>query len=177
MGIVDIVILVLLLIGAVSGLTRGFFKELATIGGLIVGLIVARVLYVSLAELLAPYLNTSMMLVQVLSFIVIWLAVPLGLSVLASVLTKAVNALYLGWVNRLAGIVLGVVKFALVIGLVFWVLDTLDTENRLIGKARKERSLFYYPLKEAVGTIFFPMIEEIWQAGEEEIKDSKEKYI
>ena len=41
-----------------------------------------------------------MTVAQVLAFIAIWIAVPLVFTVVASLLTKAMEAVSLGWLNR-----------------------------------------------------------------------------
>ena len=70
---------------------KGFVKQLASIVGLIAGLLVARALFASVAEKLAPVLGTSTVIAQILAFVLIWVAVPLGFVLVASFLTKALD--------------------------------------------------------------------------------------
>ena len=48
-------------------------------------------------------LTDSMTVAQVLAFIVIWMAVPLIFTLVASLLTRAMEAISLGWLNRWLG--------------------------------------------------------------------------
>ena len=89
---------------------KGSLKQLAVIVGLIAGLLLARALFGMLAEQLAPVLGTSITVAQILSFILVWVAVPLGCSLIASVLTKALEVINLGWLNRLFGALLGFIN-------------------------------------------------------------------
>ena len=59
MTAIDIFILVILGIGLVSGLTKGFIKQACTLIGLVAGLLVARALYTMVGEQLAPHIGTS----------------------------------------------------------------------------------------------------------------------
>ena len=116
MEVIDIIILVVIGLGVVQGLMKGSIKELAAIVGFVAGLLLARALFGTVAEQLAPALGTSITIAQILSFILIWVAVPIGCSLVASVLTKALNVINLGWLNRLAGALLGAVKMMLLVG-------------------------------------------------------------
>lgn len=142
MAIIDIVILVIVGAGAIVGFIKGFIRQLASMLGLIVGLIAAKALYASLAEKLCPVLTDSMTVAQVLAFIMIWIAVPLLFLLVASLLTKAMKAVSLNWLNRLLGFVLGALKFMLLISVVIGVIEFIDSDNKLIS-ATKRASLCF----------------------------------
>ena len=89
MATIDIIILAMIGVGVIMGLIKGFVKQMASIVGLIAGLLMARALFGIVAERLAPVLGTSTTVAQVLAFILIWIAVPLGFAFVASLLTKA----------------------------------------------------------------------------------------
>ena len=55
MTTIDIIILVVIGVGVIQGLMKGFVKQLASIVGLIAGLLVARALFASVAEKLVEY--------------------------------------------------------------------------------------------------------------------------
>lgn len=160
MTTIDIVLLVIIGLGGVWGFNIGFFKELASILGLIAGLLIALALYNVVAERLSPSLVESMTLAQIIAFVAIWVVVPLILSLVASAVTRLLEAISLGWVNRLLGFALGVVKYVILIGLFANVLDYIDTNHTIIGKTIKENSSLYYPIRDFVGS-FFPTAKEM----------------
>ena len=160
MTIIDILILIIIGAGVVVGFTKGFIRQLASILGLIVGLLAAKALYMSLAEKLCPTVTESMSLAQVLAFVMIWIAIPLIFTLVAMVLTKAINAISLGWMNRWLGSGLGALKFMLLTSLVICVIEFIDGDNKLISATKKNDSLFYYPVKTFAG-IFFPAAKSI----------------
>lgn len=162
MATIDIVILVIVGAGLVTGFMKGFIRQLASILGLIVGLLAAKALYASLAEKLCPAITDSMTVAQILSFVMIWIAVPLAFTLVASLLTKAMEAVSLGWLNRLLGSVLGAMKFLLLGSLLICVIEFIDEDNRLIDKTKKEESALYYPMEKFAG-IFFPAAKEVTQ--------------
>ena len=107
MTMIDILIIAAFGAGTVIGFMKGFIRQLASILGLIVGLLAAKALYAGLAGRLCPAVTDSMTVAQILAFLIIWIAVPLGFTLVASLLTKALEAISLGWLNRLLGSGLG----------------------------------------------------------------------
>ena len=160
MGVIDIIILVFIGIGVIQGLIKGSLKQLAVIVGLIAGLLLARALFGMLAEQLAPVLGTSITVAQILSFILVWVAVPLGCSLIASVLTKALEVINLGWLNRLFGALLGAIKVMLLVGLGIYVLEYIDPKSEMVSKTTKNASLLYSPMKE-FADMFLPAIKDV----------------
>ena len=171
MTTIDIIILVVIGVGVIQGLMKGFVKQLASIVGLIAGLLVARALFASVAEKLAPVLGTSTVIAQILAFVLIWVAVPLGFVLVASFLTKALDAVRLGWLNRWLGSGLGALKFLLLTSLVICVIEFIDSDNKLISATKKSESLLYYPIETFAG-IFFPAAKSMTQQYILENKDA-----
>ncbi|WP_371291288.1 CvpA family protein [Bacteroides sp.] len=162
MATIDIIILIALGAGVIIGFMKGFIRQLASILGLIVGLLAAKALYTSLAVKLCPTVTDSMTVAQILAFVIIWIAVPLIFTLVASVLTKAMEAVSLGWLNRLLGAGLGALKYLLLVSLVVCVIQFIDTDSQLISQTKKEESLLYYPMERFAG-MFFPAAKEVTQ--------------
>ena len=59
MELLDIIILILIGVGVIQGLMKGFLKQLAAIVGLVAGLLIARALFGAVAEHLVNALGTS----------------------------------------------------------------------------------------------------------------------
>ena len=89
METIDIFIVVVLGIGLVSGLAKGFIKQACGLVGLIAGLLVARALYAAVGEQLAPHIGTSVSVAQIISFIIIWAVIPALLMLAGAALTRA----------------------------------------------------------------------------------------
>ena len=160
MAIIDIIILSVVLLGAILGFAKGFIKQFASIVGFVAGLLAARALYAKLAERLSPAIDADVTVLQVVSFIGIWVAVPLLFMLAASLLTKAIEVVSLGWLNRLLGAGLGALKWALLICLLIAVLEYVDAKNTLLDKDTKRESVFYYPMKSFAGMLV-PAAKEV----------------
>ena len=116
MATVDIFILVILAIGLISGLAKGFIRQACALVGLVAGLLVARALYAMAGEQLAAHIGTSVSVAQIISFIVIWAVVPMLLMLAGGALTRALEAIHLGGLNRLLGALAGVAINLLLLG-------------------------------------------------------------
>ncbi|MCD8293470.1 MAG: CvpA family protein [Prevotellaceae bacterium] len=158
--IIDIIIIVVVGLGAVLGYVKGFLKQLASIAGLVAGLLVAKALYAPTADKLADVVGGSHTFVQILAFVLIWLAVPLLFTLVASLLTRALKAVSLGGVNRMLGLLLGAAKYLLLASLLVCVLEYIDADGRIVEKQLKRESRMYYPIAEIAGA-FFPVAKDM----------------
>ena len=105
MNWLDIVLLVILIVSAIGGFANGLVKEIFSLVGLILGVVLAGRFYVNLGGVLGflPGDNTP----RIAAFIIILLVVLLAAALLGILLTKLITAIKLGWLNRLGGVVLG----------------------------------------------------------------------
>ncbi len=74
-------------------------------------------------------------------------------TLVASVLTKALEAVSLGWLNRMLRA--RSFEISLLVSLVICVIQFIDSDSQLISQTKKEQSLLYYPMESFAG-IFFP---------------------
>ena len=173
MTTLDIIILVVLGLGVLLGLLKGALKQLAGLLGLVVGLLAAKALYATVAEEVFSRVTDNMTVAQVLAFLAIWVVVPLLFWAVACLLTKAMDAFCLGWVNRLLGGVLGGVVHALLASILICVLEAVDTHGDLISRNQKQQSVLYYRMKPLAG-LFFPaaktLTEQIYDGINEAAK-------
>lgn len=162
MSAIDIIILMVFIVGTIMGMVKGFIKQLASLLGLVVGLLAAKMLYATVAEKLFSQLTDSLTLAQIIAFILIWAIVPLLFALVAHLLTKAMEAVSLGWINRWLGGGLGAVKFMLVCSMVICGIEFVDADNSLISKKEKTASHLYYPMEKFAG-IFMPAAKAVTQ--------------
>ncbi len=150
MNALDIAILVVGVLGLVKGYVSGFFRQVVSIVGFLAGLLVAFMLYATLGDWLAPYVGGSLQTGRALAFILLWVGVPVGLSLLAFVLTKAAEGVCLGGLNRLGGALLCCLKYMVFLSCVLNVADRV----RLIPLSMEQRSHLYGPVKTVSAMLF-----------------------
>src|SRR3989304_5097123 len=111
MNWLDIVILVVVVASTFAGLKNGLIKTVLSFAGLIIGVILAGLFYVTLAERLAfiPQENIA----EVVAFALILIAAMVIAAVLAALLKWLTSLVMLGWVNHLGGALVGFVLGAI----------------------------------------------------------------
>ncbi|MBO7418526.1 MAG: CvpA family protein [Bacteroidaceae bacterium] len=159
MQVIDIIILILVLAGVVVGFRKGFIKQLASLAGLLIGLLAAKALYGVVGDKLVGTITSDTTFAHILAFVLIWIVVPIVFTLVASLLTKALEVIYLGWLNRLLGAALGGVKWLLFISLAICAIEYIDSDNMMIEKKTKETSALYYPIRELAG-LFMPAVQD-----------------
>ena len=147
-------------LGVAIGCIKGAIRQLASIVGLLTGLLVARALFVVVGDRLGEELGTSVTFARILAFILIGVLVPVVFLFLSSALTRIVNGLQLGWVNRLLGAGLGAVKYMLLVSIAIHCLEFIDSEDSLITSTNKQQSLLYIPVKDSA-SYFYPVIKDV----------------
>lgn len=142
MSSVDIIILVILVWGAFRGWKSGFIKEVFSSAGILVGLVVAILFYSQLGKYFTPALGSGSVasfMSSLLAFIIIWVVVPIVLSVVANMLTRTVKGLRAGPLNSFLGLTVGLVKYFVLISFVFSAMAYVG----IISEEKKDASLFY----------------------------------
>jgi membrane protein required for colicin V production len=114
----DILIIVVLGYSLVRGLFRGLVKEVSSLIGVLGGFYAAYTYYKVLAGLLAGLIHDTSYL-NILSFLIIFCGVLIIVGVLGVIIKYLLNIAFLGWVDRIGGIVFGVLKGILIVSILF----------------------------------------------------------
>ncbi|MGB7549212.1 MAG: CvpA family protein [Terracidiphilus sp.] len=114
MTLADWIIVVILAGAVVSGLTQGFLRSVFSLGGLLLGLVLAAWNYGRVAAWLKPLVRVEHV-ASAVAFLLIAIAVMVLCGVVGSILSKAVHKIGLGCLDRLAGAVFGLFQGALLV--------------------------------------------------------------
>jgi membrane protein required for colicin V production len=114
----DILIIVILGYSLVRGLFRGLVKEASSIIGVLGGFYAAYTYYKVLAGLLAGLIHDTSYL-NILSFLIIFSGVLIIVGVLGVIIKYVLNISFLGWADRIGGVVFGVLKGILIVSILF----------------------------------------------------------
>jgi membrane protein required for colicin V production len=142
---IDIIILLFLLYGAYRGFSRGLIVEVATLAGLVLGVYMA-VRYSSYTEnFLRDFLNFSSRYISYVALAVTFILVVILVYIVGKLLTKLVDIISLGLVNKLLGTALGVAKYFLIVCVLLLVTDALNEKFQFISEETRQKSLLFYP--------------------------------
>lgn len=158
-GALDIIMGMLLLWGMWRGFKNGLILEVAAIVALIAGIYGA----VHFSDVTATYLTEKVQLnigkesLGLLSFLVTFALVALGVHWAGKLLTHLIKMIFLGKLNSLAGALFGALKIALVLGAVLVYFEEGYTQLGIIDEESKTASRLFIPIQQ-VGHFFFDRI-------------------
>lgn len=165
MNYIDIVLGILLIIAAVRGSIRGFIVEFASLAALILGIWGAIHFSHFTSGFLVNTFHWETEHIGVIAFLVTFVLIIIVVHILGKILTKLVEAMALGFLNHLAGLLFGVFKAALILSILLVFFDRLDEDDHILSAEAKEESRVYEPLKNLVPTLL-PFLN-FWDESDE----------
>ena len=141
-SILDILIAAGLLIGLARGLSTGAVRQVVGLAGTALAIVLALELMHPVGNAIGGILGAGAGVVPILGFIVVFAAVQLALYVLAKIIETSLKMLKLSMLNRTAGAVFGLCKAALLLSVLFLVLNFFNVPN----SPHREASVLYGPV-------------------------------
>ncbi len=146
----DFIILLVVGLGVGRGVQTGALRQLVGAVGLVVGLFAGALLMHPVGDLVVGSLGLSERIAPVLGFGVTFGAVVAGAAVMAQLAKKTLSALGLRAMDRLAGAGVGGLRAALGLSVLLLVTGPVALpggDPLLIGRATRERSVLYEPVR------------------------------
>lgn len=161
MNILDIVLLVCLIPALIQGLRKGFIAQVVAIISLVLGGWLAYKFSAVVTEWLAQWLDVTGQALNIISFILIFAVVVTLLFLLGKILEASVKIILLGWLNKLLGLVFALFKYALVIGLLVILFDSINDKFSLVSRSYLDSSFMYSGLK-SISYSVFPYLKSLF---------------
>jgi membrane protein required for colicin V production len=170
MEIADIILIVLLGLGAVKGYLKGFVVEVFSLLAFILGLFIA-------IEFTVPVTlkyfegHAWFHVISIGVFLVLFLIITIVINFIAKAIKKALDLTFFGTFDSVFGAILGIFKWALILSVVLWVFDAvgLSLPMRYVGDS------FLMPIIGGVGPVVFDWIGQVLPFFRD-IFDSLEKF-
>ena len=150
----DIIIAILLLWSGYRGISKGFLIMAASLAALVIGVWGAIRFSGLTADFLSGNFELESKYLAIVAFALTFIGIVVAVHFLARAMDKLVKAVALGFVNRLAGLVFGVLKTAFLISIVLVMINSIDRRIPFIPEKHKENSLLYRPLSRLAPAIF-----------------------
>jgi len=124
MNVFDLIVVVVVSFCLVRGLFRGLVREVSSIVGVLAGFYGAYT-YHPMVEFIFEKWVANPGYRKVLAFFILFCAILIGINILANLIRYLLNIVFLGWVDRLCGMVFGGAKGLLIVSVLFIILTTL----------------------------------------------------
>ena len=164
MNYIDIILGLILVFAAINGLRKGLINELASLAALILGIWGAIEFSYITTDFLKNNLNVESNYINIISFIVTFIVIVILVHIIGTSVNKLIEVAMLGFVNKLAGLVFGVLRSALILSIILLVFNKIDKDVNIISPATKSESNLYEPIRNFAPSIF-PFIK-IWDNSE-----------
>ncbi len=120
---------------AYKGFTKGLIIELASLAALVLGIYAALYFSDITADFLVTYLKVGKKYLSLIAFVLTFILVVIGVVTLGGrILEKFIDILLLGFLNKLAGAVFGVLKGMLILSLLLMLMNYIGAGNLLDKK-------------------------------------------
>ena len=144
MNFLDIIFIIPIIWFAYHGFKRGLIIELASLLALILGIYAALYFSGYAADFLINNMKMDPKYVPLTSFILTFIVVVIIVYFIGKILEKLVNIVALGFLNKLAGGVFGILKAVVVVSIILLIINHFNDD--LISKQKKKNSFLYAPI-------------------------------
>lgn len=131
----DVAIVAVVLLSALLAAAQGFFFEIFSLAGAVIGYLLAAWGYTRVAPLIEPYVKTTLV-ANIAAFLVIFLAATLLASAIGRLVRASMKEVGLRWFDRLLGALFGLARGLLVVMVIALALASFTPESPVLSNSR-----------------------------------------
>ena len=139
----------------VTGIRKGLVEQLVSLISIFAGVWAAFKFSVVIGEWLNGFMHADQKIVNIIAFAVIVIITIFILAAVGKLITKTLSLASLGWLNRLLGFVFALLKAAIVIGLLIFILKFGIVKPEVLNS-----SVVYTALRD-LSLKVFPYLKEL----------------
>ncbi|MGL5319104.1 MAG: CvpA family protein [Bacteroidales bacterium] len=159
MDSIDIFFLIILGIAFVSGLFKGFLRQLAALVALILGVGISYFWADKTLSFLKQLDLFSADLLRPASFVITFLLTVLAVNFVAHLVLKGINTIGLGPADKLLGGVFSISKWVLLLSIILNLYQSVDQNGRFLSEENRKKSYLYSPIQKVL-PLCFPYVKD-----------------
>lgn len=125
MSILDIILALIILMGAIAGYKEGFIVSLFSLIAVILGIIGGFKLMGNLMVFLTLNFNVDEKVLPYLAFGLVFVAIVILVTIVGKFIKNSIDKTLLGWFDQSAGALLGIVRMTFMLSIGLWIFDAL----------------------------------------------------
>ncbi|MBP3440323.1 MAG: CvpA family protein [Tidjanibacter sp.] len=168
-SIIDLIMVLVLVVGAINGFRKGVISQLGGVVGVIAGVWLAFRLGSGVSAMIGVEMS------PLVSYIVVFVAAILAMWLLSHILGKLLSTIGLGIVNRLCGAAVSLVLSSMILSLAFGFFEKCNNALQMVEPEVLEASEVA-PIVNAVADVVFPYLERAKDAVVESV-DTEEPMV
>lgn len=179
MNYLDIIIGIILILFALGGLKNGIIREAFSLVAFVAGIYGAMKFSDMVGKWLGNIIEVSAEWMSVISFIIVFVALAFIINWLGGLLAKFIQSLNLGFVDKIGGIVFGIAKGFLLVGVLILLLDFFGIKD-VVKKETCEGSKLYKNSEKVAAWIYenkdgwIKTIDDEYEKIEKKFKKNKD---
>ena len=146
MNYFDIIIIIPLIWGAYKGFKKGFIIEIASFIALGLGVWGGIKFSAISAKYLSEAFDISEKIMPLISFAVTFILIVIVVFMLAKMLQKIICMIALGFINKAAGSLFGMLKFGLIMSVIINFTNIINNQISFIDPEMKSSSVLFEPI-------------------------------
>jgi len=143
MSVLDIIFIIPVVWLAYEGFNKGLIIELTTFFALLLGIYVSLYFSDITSEFLKEAFNFKTKYLNLISLILTFLLVVIAINLVGKLVSKLVNMAALGFLNKSAGGLFGVLKAVVFLSFITFFIEKADKKHVILSESITEESLFY----------------------------------
>ena len=161
MNLLDIILGIILVFSFFQGMKKGLFVTLASLIGLVLGVIGA----IYFSEYAASYINDWFSLnkqtIDFAAMAVTFVAIVIIVNWAGKFLTKIADFAFLGVFNKILGGVFNMIISAFIVSVIFMFFNEWNATEYVISEEKKNNSYLYEPIANLAPLVLPDLVEEI----------------
>ena len=153
MNYIDIAIIIILGTSMLFGFSNGFVKEISSIAAIVFWVLGAVKFSSFTVQKLYDFFDISGQYTGIAAFIITFVTIVVTIHFIGMIIGKFVKLAALGFLNKTLGAAFGLLKSALILSVVFYILNSIDAKRAFLPKEKIEQSTLYNPISDIVPTI------------------------
>ncbi|MCL2416766.1 MAG: CvpA family protein [Bacteroidales bacterium] len=158
MTLIDIFLLVPLLWFGFKGAKNGAVMEFIQLAAIVLGVLVAS----RFSHFLGDFFNLQSEYAGILYFAITFIVVVGMLFLAGYIITTFIKLIMLGWLNRLLGVVFALAKTILILSVLIFYFNKIDSEEVIFSEENRNESLLFRPI-EKIAPMVMPTLVQLWE--------------
>jgi len=146
MQTIDFILAIPLLWGLIIGFKKGLILELASLAALVLGVLGSLAFSDYAGKHLSEMLEIPPAYLSLVSLFVTFILIVFGVFLIAKFLDKMLKIIALGFINRLAGALFGLLKYGLICSFALYFLSMVNQKVSFLPNNYHKDSLLYEPI-------------------------------
>ena len=169
MNVLDVIIGIVLVLFAITGLRKGLIVEAFYLASFVFGAYGAMYLSDAVADWMSDFINVNEDYLAIISFIVTFIIVLILVRFLGRIFSRLLEAISLGFIDKIGGFIFGILKGALLVSVLVMVMNVFGASDLINDDLRKSSKL--YTLTDSIANTIYDNREDL----EDRIEDALDK--